>query len=73
MDWFDPTEKFLERGEVRYRCKFKNFPDTVHLFEIPYDRAIVFFPVFFEQNKGQKLMLSVISSRIFTRITREMR
>jgi hypothetical protein len=53
---------------VRYCCKPKNFPDAVHLFEIPDDRTVIFFPIFFEEKECQKLRLGIISPRIFTGI-----
>jgi hypothetical protein len=58
---------------VRYGCKLKNLPDSVHLFEIPNDRSVVLLPVFFEEKYGQKLVLGIISPRIFTRIKGKMR
>lgn len=65
---FDTTKKFLECSEVRDRCETQYSPDAIHLFKVPYDRTIIFFPVFFEKKDGQKLVLSIISSRIFAGI-----
>jgi hypothetical protein len=70
---FDPTKKFLKCGEVRYRGKFKSVSDTIHLFEVTDNRSIIFFPVFFEEQDSQKLMLGIISSRILTGIPGNMR
>jgi hypothetical protein len=48
-------------------------PDSIHFFEVPDDSTIIFFPVFFEEKKCEKLMLGVISSRIFAGIRRDPR
>jgi hypothetical protein len=53
---------------VRDCCETQYCPDTIHFFEIPDDRPIIFFLVFFEKKKGQQLMLSEIPSQIFTGI-----
>jgi hypothetical protein len=71
-DPFDPAEKFLKRGKVRDLQK-TDFPsDSIHLFKIPDYHTIVFFPVFFEEKNGHKLVLGIISPRIFTGIQGEM-
>lgn len=72
VDRFDSAEEFLECGEVRYRSKTKCFPDPVHFFKVTDDRTVVFLPVFFEEKNRQKLVLGVVSSRIFTGIKGEM-
>jgi hypothetical protein len=65
---FDPAEEFLKCREVRNRQKIQRFPDAVHFFEVTDNRTIVFFPVFFEQENGQKLVLGIIPPRIFAGI-----
>jgi hypothetical protein len=65
-DRFDPTEKFLKCSEVRDLQKTDFLSDSIHLFKIPDYCTIVFFPVFFEEKNRQKLVLGIISPRIFT-------
>jgi hypothetical protein len=65
---FDATEKFLECGEVSYCCETEEVPDTIHLFEVPDECAVVFLPIFLEKKEGQQLTLRIISSRIFAGI-----
>ena len=60
--------KFLEGCEVRDGRETQYSPDAIHLFEVPDNRTIIFFPVFFEKEKCQQLMLGEISSRIFAGI-----
>lgn len=72
IDRLDPAEEFLNRGEVRDRCESQKFPNSIHLFEIADDCPVVFFPVFLEEKDGQKLVLGIISPRIFTGIQGEM-
>ena len=62
----------MKRCEVWDCCKLKNLPNAVHLFEIPDDGSVILFPIFFEEKDGQELMLGVISSRIFTGVSRDM-
>jgi hypothetical protein len=69
---FDPAEKFLKRGEVRDLQKTDFLSDSIHFFKIPENRTIVFFPVFFEEKNGHKLVLGIISPGIFTGIQGEM-
>jgi hypothetical protein len=57
---------------VRYRCESQRFPDPIHFFEVKDNRTVVFLPIFFEQKYGQKLVLGIISPRIFTGIQGEM-
>jgi hypothetical protein len=62
----------LKGSEVRDRRKIQRSPDTVHFLEVTDDSTIVFFPVFFEEKDGQKLMLGIIYPRIFTGIQGKM-
>jgi hypothetical protein len=72
INWLYPAEEFLNRGEVRDRCESEKFPDPIHFFKVTDNRTVVFFPVFLEEKDGQKLVLGVISPRIFTGIQAEM-
>jgi len=72
ISWLDPAEEFLKSGEVRDCLQAESIPDTSHLFEITDDGTVIFFPEFFEQKDRQKLVLSVISPRIFAGIQGEM-
>jgi hypothetical protein len=58
---------------MRNGCETQSTPDLIHLFEVPDDRTIIFFPVFFEKKDSQQLVLSVIPSRIFAGIQRDPR
>jgi hypothetical protein len=57
---------------VRYRRESQSFPDPIHFFEITDNRTVVFLPIFFEEKDGQKLVLGIISPRIFTGIQGKM-
>jgi len=72
IDRLDPAEEFLKRGEVRYRRESQRFPDPIHFFEVTDNRTIVFLPIFFEEKDSQKLVLGIISPRIFTGIQGKM-
>lgn len=66
VDGFDPVEKFLECCEVRNGFESYSGTDSIHLFEVTNHRSVIFLPGFFEQQDCQKLMLGIISPRIFT-------
>ena len=66
VEGFDTTKKFLEGCKMRDCGETKYCLDTIHFFEVQGDSAIVFFPIFFEKNQCQQLMLSVISPGILT-------
>ena len=58
----------MERCEMRYSRKIKDFPDIVHIPDIIDEFPIVLVPVIFEENKRKKLMLGVDFLRILTGI-----
>jgi hypothetical protein len=58
---------------VRNRCESQRFPNPIHFFKVTDNRPVVFLPIFFEEKEGQKLVLGIISPRIFTGIQGKMR
>jgi hypothetical protein len=46
---FDTTKKLLEGCEMRNSGETQYCPDTIHLFKIPDDGAIIFFSILFEK------------------------
>jgi len=53
IKWFYPTEKFLERCEMRYFWKIKNLPYSVHISDIFDEFPVVLITEIFEQNEDE--------------------
>ena len=52
VDCFYPTNKFLERGEMRDFGEIKNLLNSLHISDIFYEFPVVLVSVIFEENQS---------------------
>jgi len=63
---FYPTDKFLERGEMRDFGYIKDFLNSFHISDIFNEFPVVLVSVILEENQSKELILSIDLLRVFT-------